>query len=147
MAGSPVSTDVAERVDETGVPAALRAAGWLSIVLGLGFGIAMAISLRHLAREDELPMTPFGFRAFAGGPFQALPRPAFSVVGGALAATCAADVLAGAWLARGQRRGARLALVTTPFGLVFSVGFALPFLLIGIPLRAALIALARRELR
>jgi hypothetical protein len=92
-------------------------------------------------------MSPFGFRAFACGPFEGLTRPAFVALGGALAATCAADILAGAWLARGQRRGARLALATTPLSLVFSVGFALPLLLIGIPLRAALVGLARRELR
>lgn len=129
------------------MPGALAGAGWLSILLGLGFGIGTVVTLQHLARHDELPMTPFGFRSLAGGPFEALPRAAFVALGGALIVTCAADVLAGRWLLRGRRRGAGLALATTPVGLALGIGFALPFLLIGLPIRAGLIVLGRRALR
>jgi hypothetical protein len=132
-----------------GVPPTLRAAGWLSIALGLAFGGAMMISLEHLARRDELPMTPFGFRAFAGGPFDALPRAGFLTVAGGLLVSSSLDLLAGIWLWRGDPRGRRLALatITTPLDIVLGVGFALPFLLVGVPIRAALIARGRRGLR
>lgn len=126
---------------------AIRAAAVLSAALGLGFGGTMAISLRRLARGEDLPMTPFGFRAFAGGPFDALPRPGFVAMGWTLLATSVLDVLAGALLWRGERRGARLAVATTPIGSALAVGFALPFLLAGVPIRAALLFLGRRDLR
>ena len=132
---------------ERAVPVSLRCAGVLSASLGVGFGTVMLISLDRLARGRELPMTPFGFRAFAGGPFDELPPPVFQAMGWVLVATCALDVLAGGWLWKGQRRGARLALATSPVGLGLSIGFALPFLLIGIPLRAALIVLGRKHWR
>ena len=138
---------ISDRGATRAVPASLRAAGWLSIALGLAFGGAMAISLEHLARRDELPMTPFGFRAFGGGPFDALPRGGFVAAGWVLIAAAAADVVAGHWLVAGGRRGGRLALVTTPIDIVLGVGFALPFLLVGLPIRALLIARGRRGLR
>jgi len=125
----------------------LRLAGALSASLGIAFGTAMVISLNRLARGHDLPMTPFGFRAFAGGPFDELPAPAFKAMGCALLATCAVDVVAGAWLWKGQRRGARLALATSPVSFGLGIGFALPFLLVGVPLRAGLIALGRNRLR
>jgi hypothetical protein len=126
---------------------AIRAAGLLSAALGLGFGGVMAISLRRLHRGQELPMTPFGFRAVAGGPFDALPRPAFIALGWTLLATCLLDLLAGRWLLQGRRRGARLALLTSPLGFVLALGFALPFLLVGVPLRGVLLFVGRRGLR
>jgi hypothetical protein len=130
-----------------GVPPTLRAAGWLSIALGLAFGGAMMISLEHLARRDELPMTPFGFRAFGGGPFDALGRRGFVAAGCVLIGCAIADVIAGRWLVTGRARGARLATITTPLDIVLGVGFALPFLLVAVPIRAALIARGRRGLR
>ena len=124
-----------------------RAAGVLSVLLGVGFGTTMIISLDRLAHGAELPMTPFGFRAFEGGPFDALPPAAFKAMGWSLVATCVLDVVAGLWLWNGQRRGARLALATSPMGFGLSIGFALPFLLVGVPLRALLIILGRNGLR
>ena len=127
------------------VSAATRAAGLLSALLGLAFGTAMVISLGRLTQGGDLPMTPFGFRAFAGGPFDRLPADAFSALGGLLVGTSVLDVVAGAWLWSGQQRGARLALATSPVSLALSIGFALPFLLIGVPLRAGLILAGRRR--
>ena len=118
----------------------------LSATLGIAFGAAMIISLDRLAKGRELPMTPFGFRAFAGGPFDDLQPKAFRTMGWLLVTTCLLDVLAGAWLWHGDRRGGRLAVATSPVSLVLSTGFALPFLLIGVPARAALIALGRKGL-
>lgn len=119
----------------------------LSASLGLAFGTAMLISLARLAQGRELPMTPFGFRAFAGGPLDQLPTNAFKAMGWLLVVTCFLDLLAGGWLWQGQRRGGQLALATSPVSLALSIGFALPFLLIGVPVRAALIVGGRRVLR
>jgi len=128
------------------VPSATRAAGVLSVLLGVAFGAAMLISLDRLASGRELPMTPFGFRAFAGGPFDRLPPAAFQSMGWLLVGTSVLDVLAGVWLWKGERRGARLALASSPLSFALSLGFALPFLLVGVPLRAALILFGRKRL-
>ncbi|HEX5147877.1 MAG TPA: hypothetical protein VFW02_02265, partial [Candidatus Limnocylindrales bacterium] len=95
---------------------AIRASAVLHVALGIGFGAGAAITVRHLERTGELPMTPFGFRSLSGGPFEALPQPTFVVLGWALVIVGALDVLAGAWLWRGDARGARLSLVTSPAG-------------------------------
>jgi hypothetical protein len=124
----------------------LRAAGIAYVLLGLGFGIGGAIALDHLRRTGELPMTPWGFRALAG-PFERLGVERFSQLGWALVGVCALDTLAGAWLWQGRRRGARLGLATTPAALVLGLGFALPFLLAGVPLRVALVLAGRGRLR
>ena len=119
----------------------------MHVALGLGFGLGALWTVDHLARTGGLPMTPFGFRSLAGGPFESLPSPQFSALGWALAGTCALDVLAGVWLWQGRRRGAVLGLVTNVPALILSIGFALPFLLIGVPVRAALVVIGRRGLR
>jgi hypothetical protein len=110
----------------------------LCFIAEAGFGIFMPITLAHLARTGELPMTPFGFRSFSG-PFEALGRDAFTALGWSLVVVCALDVLAGVWLWQGKRRGARLGLSTTPITLALGIGFALPFLLLLVPLRAGLV--------
>jgi hypothetical protein len=126
---------------------AIRAAAAMYVVLGLGFGIGTAITLDHYARAGELPMTPFGFRSLAGGPFESLPPEQFAALGWALVGVGALDVVAGIWLWQGRRRGAALGLATTPVALGLGAGFALPFLLIGVPIRAALVIAGRRKLR
>jgi hypothetical protein len=115
--------------------------------LGLGFGIGTLVTLQHLARYGELPMTPFGFRSLAGGPFELLDTELFTLLGWSLVAVCAADVLAGIWLWRGRRRGLRLGLATAVPAFGLGVGFALPFLLAGVPIRVALMLAGRRDLR
>ena len=127
-----------------------RGARWaaVSVLLpALGFGLPTPFVLSYLQRYGHLPMTPFGFRSHAGGPFEQLSTDAFVAVGWLFVATCAADVLAGAWLWRGERRGARLAAALTPLQLVFAIGFAFPFLLLALPIRIVLLALARPGLR
>ena len=126
---------------------AIRAAAVTYVALGLGFGIGAAITLDHHAREGELPMTPFGFRSLAGGPFERLPPEQFAALGWALVGVCALDVVVGIWLWQGRRRGAALGLATTPVAVGLGAGFAQPFLLIGVPIRAALVLVGRRRLR
>jgi hypothetical protein len=125
----------------------IRAASLVSIALGLGFGIGALVALDHRRRTDELPMTPWGFRAFAGGPFDAVPRRHFTALLWAVVGVCALDVVAGALMLTGRRLGATLGLVGSPVAFVLSVGFALPIMLIGIPLQVVLILGGRRSLR
>ena len=127
------------------VPAAIRAAAIMHVVLGIGFGVATAITLDRFARDGELPMTPFGFRSLSG-PFEQLGPDVFSALGWALVGVCVLDVVAGIWLWQGRRRGALLGLATTPFAFGLGVGFALPFLLLGAPIRASLVIAGRRSL-
>lgn len=122
-----------------------RVAG-LSFLLELGFGASMPIALAHLARRGELPMTPWGFRAFAG-PFELVGRRRLGLLGVALMAVSALDAVAGIWLAQGRRRGGVLGLALTPPATILGVGFALPFWLAPIPVRAAIIMRGWRRLR
>ena len=127
-----------------------RGARWaaVSVLLpALGFGLPTPFVLAYLQRNGELPMTPFGFRSHAGGPFEQLPTDAFVAVGWLFVATCALDVVASVLLWRGERRGGALATALTPVQLVFAIGFAFPFLLAAIPIRVVLLALARPTLR
>ena len=125
---------------------AIRATAAGYLVLGLGFGIGSVVTLNHLAREGELPMTPWGFRSMSG-PFEELGADAFTALGWVLVGVCALEGVAGAWLWQGRRRGARLGLATTPLAVGLGAGFALPFLLVGAPLSAALVLAGRRSLR
>jgi hypothetical protein len=115
------------------------------LALGAGFGIGSAVTLMLLARDGELPMTPWGFRSMSG-PFEDLGSTWFQVLGWALVGVCALDAVAGVWLWQGRRRGADLGLATTVPALVLGAGFALPFLLVGVPIRVGLVVAARGRL-
>jgi hypothetical protein len=125
---------------------ALRVAGAIYLVLGIGFGAGAVVTLLNLARHGELPMTPWGFRSMSG-PFEGLGATRFSMLGWSFVAVCAMDALAGIWLWEGRRRGARLGMVTSPLAFVLGIGFALPFLLVGVPIRLGLTWAGRRSLR
>ncbi len=125
---------------------AARVAGASQAVLGLGFAIGAAVTMRHLAAQGELPLTPFGFRSMAG-PFEQLGTGKLEQLGWAFAGVCTADVTAGLWLWQRRRRGLVLGLITAVPGFALAIGFALPFMLIGIPLRVLLALAGRRSLR
>lgn len=125
----------------------IKAASVLYLALGIGFGVGAAITADHLRREGELPMTPFGFRSLAGGPFEELAPEQFTALAWALVGVCAVDVAAARLLWRGRRAGGVLGLATTPVSLLMAVGFALPFLLVGVPVRVALLLVGWRSLR
>jgi hypothetical protein len=133
-------------------PEAVQTSPWIrlaaaSFVLDAAFGVAMPIALAHRARTGQLPMTPWGFRAFEGGPFDRLDPTMFALAGWTLVGVTAADAVAGLWLWRGERRGAVLGMAMTPLALTLGTGFLLPLLLIPIPLRLALVVAAWRHLR
>jgi hypothetical protein len=125
---------------------AIRAAAVSYVALGLGFGAGSVVTLAALARDGQLPMTPWGFRSMSG-PFEQLGPGGFTILGSALVGVCALQVVAGTWLWQGRRRGAELALATTPLALGLGTGFALPFILVGEPISAALILVGRKSLR
>jgi hypothetical protein len=125
---------------------AIRAAAVTYVALGVGFGAGSVVTMAYLARDGQLPMTPWGFRSMSG-PFEQLGSGGFTILGSALVEVCALQAVAGAWLWQGRRRGAQLAVATTPLALGLGAGFALPFLLVGEPIGAALILVGRRSLR
>lgn len=124
----------------------VRTAGAVYVATATGFGAGAVWSLWYLGQHGELPMTPFGFRAFSG-PFEALGTTRFTALGWLFVGVCAVEALAGFWLWRGRRRGATVGLATTPLAVVLGAGFALPFYLISIPIELWLLALGRRTLR
>jgi len=126
-------------------PGTIRAAAVVFVFLGLAFGLSVPFVLAHLDRTGELPMT-FGFRSMAG-PFVQLGPEAFKALAWSFVAVCAADVVAGIGLWRGRRWGVRLGLVTSPLTFALGLGFELPLVLIGVPIRVALVLAGRRGLR
>ena len=125
---------------------AIRSAALLYAANGAGFGVGAALTGWYFSRHGELPMTPFGFRSLSG-PFESLGPDRFMALTWALVGLCALDLLTGTWLWRERRRGAVLGLATTPAAVALGAGFALPFLLAGIPIRLALLGTGRRSLR
>jgi hypothetical protein len=124
---------------------AVRAAAVMYLVMGVGFGVGAVVTLAALARDGELPMTPWGFRSMSG-PFEQLGPGPFTALGWAFVGVCVLDVVTGIWLWQGRRRGAWLGLATTPLALGLGAGFALPFLLLGAPIRASLLLAGRQSL-
>jgi hypothetical protein len=72
-----------------------------SLALGLGLGIGALAALASLARDGELPTTPWGFRALSG-PFGRLDPQQFTPLGLGLVGVCAVDAIAGVWLWHGK---------------------------------------------
>ena len=127
------------------LPLTVRVAALLFLFLGVAFGASVPFVLAHLARHDELPMSPFGWRYMAG-PFEQLGPEAFVALGWTFVGVCAADVVAGLGLWRGRRWGATMGLATSPLALALGVGFDLPLVLVGVPIRVALVVAGRRSL-
>ena len=126
------------------LPMTIRVAALLFLFLGVAFGASVPFVLAHLDRYGELPMT-FWFRSMAG-PFEQLGPEAFIALGWTFVGVCAADVVAGLGLWRGRRWGARMGLATSPVALALGVGFGLPLILVGAPIRVALVLAGRRSL-
>jgi hypothetical protein len=124
---------------------ATRVAAVMFLVSGVGVGLTTPLVLWSLARHGELPMTPFGFRLLAG-PFERLGKEAFSGLAVVLAVVSMLDVVAGRWMWQGRRGGARLGLATSPVALALGVGFAVPILLVTVPIRVALTLSVSRRL-
>ena len=126
---------------------AIRIAAGMHFLLGLAFGASVPVVLSHLARQGELPMSPFGWRWMAGRPVEQLSPDQFIGLGWVLVGVSALDVVAGIWLWQGRRRGLALGLATAAPALALGAAFELPGLLIGVPIRTALALAGRGALR
>jgi hypothetical protein len=126
------------------LPLTVRGAALLFLFLGVAFGASVPFVLAYLDRHGDLPMT-FGFRSMAG-PFEQLGPQAFAALGWTFVGVSAADVVAGVGLWRGRRWGARLGLATSPVAFALGAGFGLPLILLGVPVRVALVLAGRRSL-
>ena len=126
-----------------------RATAVIYAVPGVGWAVSTVLVLLNLHRRGELPMTPFGFRILES-PYPRIGTERLTPLGWALAwllvAVSALDALVGRWLWQGHRRGAVLALALAPMSFALGRLFALPFLIVAVPVRAVLVLLSWREL-
>jgi hypothetical protein len=121
------------------------AAVLLGFTAVIGLFIMPAVAT-YVLRTGRLPEV-FGVRLLSGGPFEALGPRTMGWLALALAPLGVLEALACALLWRGHTMGARLAALITPVGLVFWVGFALPYGFVSGTPRAVLLALGWRALR
>jgi hypothetical protein len=119
---------------------ALQAAAVLCWISAVGFGLPNLPAIRSVAGGRDVPLL-FGFPAYGGGPFERIGLTTTVPLLAAFLLVCALEAVAGWLLWGGHRSGAILALALVPVGLVFWIGFALPFGPIFALARTALIAL------
>jgi hypothetical protein len=102
------------------------AAGFLSLLLGLGFGLPCLFGALHLARTGEV-WTFLGFPTYGGGPFErvGIATSVPLLVGFLL--VCLAEVVVGVLVIADVSFAPALAHALLPFELAFWIGFALPF--------------------
>jgi hypothetical protein len=104
----------------------LKAAGALSWVLGLGFGLLCPYAIWYFADRGEV-WTFLGFPTYGEGPFERIGIGTTVPLLVLFLLVCAAEVAAGWLLWRRRRAGAALALALLPAEFAFWIGFALPF--------------------
>jgi hypothetical protein len=119
-----------------------RAAGSVSIFLGLGFGLPGVFAIWHFARTREV-WTFMGFPTYGNGPFERIGvRTSTALLVGFLL-VCIAEVAVGVMLWAGASYAPTMSFGLLPFELAFWIGFALPLgPLLGIA-RAVLLLRAR----
>ena len=101
------------------------AAGWISVFLGLGFGIPCVFGLRHFAQTGEV-WTFMGFPTYGGGPFERIGLETTTGLLVAFLVVCIAQVVAGGMLVMDAPYASLLSWVLLPFEFAFWIGFALP---------------------
>ncbi|MCW2763015.1 MAG: hypothetical protein JWR85_3216 [Marmoricola sp.] len=103
-----------------------RAAGTLSVLLGLGFGLPCVFGIRHFAQTREV-WTFMGFPTYGGGPFERIGIPTTTPLLAAFLAVCVAEIATGVMLWAGVSHAPAVSYALLPFEIAFWVGFALPF--------------------
>ena len=103
-----------------------RAAGALSVLLGLGFGIPCVFGIRHLAQTGEV-WTFMGFPTYGDGPFERHGMTTTTPLLFAFLAVCVAETAVGVMLWAGVPHAPVLGYALLPFEMAFWIGFALPF--------------------
>lgn len=102
------------------------AAGAVSVLLGLGFGLPCVFAIRHLAQTGEV-WTFLGFPTYGDGPFERIGIPTSVPMLIGFLVVCLAEVAVGVLLWTDSPYGAALGYALLPFELAYWVGFALPF--------------------
>jgi hypothetical protein len=101
------------------------AAGVISVLLGLGFGIPCVFGIRHLAKTGEV-WTFWGFPTYGGGYFErGGVRTTVPLLVGFLL-VCVAEVVIGVMLIAGVPYAPLLSYALLPFEFAYWIGFSLP---------------------
>ena len=103
-----------------------QAAGSVSILLGLGFGLPCVFGIRHFARTNEI-WTFMGFPTYGGGPFERIGLQTSVPLMLGFLVVCIAEVVVGVMLIADASSATALSYALLPFELFFWIGFALPF--------------------
>lgn len=103
-----------------------RAAGGLSWVLGLGFGVFAVVGTAHYAQRGEV-WHVMGFPAYGEGPFERVGIPTSVPLLTGFVGICAAEVVVGTMLWTGKRGARPLSVGLLPLELAYWIGFALPY--------------------
>ncbi|MFL6181631.1 MAG: hypothetical protein ACJ73J_04930 [Actinomycetes bacterium] len=101
------------------------AAGVVSILLGLGFGIPCALGIRHLAKTGEV-WTLWGFPTYGGGYFERAGVPTTVPLLVGFLIVCVAEVVLGVMLIVGVSYASALSYALLPFEFAYWIGFSLP---------------------
>ena len=101
------------------------AAGVISVVLGLGFGLPCIVGIRHFARTGEV-WTFLGFPTYGSGPFERIGVPTSTPLLVGFLAVCLAELAVGVMIWSDAPGAKVIALALLPVELVVWVGFALP---------------------
>jgi hypothetical protein len=121
------------------------AAGVLSVILGLGFGVPCVFGIRHLAQSGEV-WTFLGFPTYGGGPFEQVGLEASVLLLTGFLVVCLSEVVCGVLLLTRVPYGAALNHALLPFELTYWIGFALPFgPVLGLARTLLLLAAQRRN--
>lgn len=113
------------------------AAGTVSLLLGLGFGLPCVFAIRHFARTGEV-WTFMGFPTYGNGPFERIGLQTSTALLVGFLSVCVAEVAVGVMLWAGASYAPALSYGLLPFELAFWIGFALP---LGPPLGTARVVL------
>jgi hypothetical protein len=102
------------------------AAGAISVLLGIGFGLPCLFGIIHFRRTGAV-WTFMGFPTYGGGPFERIGLQTGTALLVGFLAVCLAEVVVGAMIWADAPRASFLALALLPVELAFWIGFALPF--------------------
>lgn len=117
------------------------AAGVVSLLTGLGFGIPCAFAIAHFARTGEV-WTFLGFPTYGDGPFERVGLATTTPLLLGFLLVCLSEIVVGVMLVRDVPAASVLSLALVPVEIVFWIGFALPAGLILGPTRVGLVLLA-----
>ena len=102
------------------------AAGVVSLLLGLGFGLPCVFGIRHFAQTGEV-WTFMGFPTYGEGPFERIGVQTSTALLVGFLSVCIAEVAVGVMLWADTPYAPAVSYALLPFEFIFWIGFALPF--------------------